>query len=117
MREKIKKFFSDKFNIFATVLQSLAVLCLAFWVLSIVFNILFLLLESVFFVAWGIKVLVDIKKIRSNFSLQEKLPYTPEQLNYLKKKHLSDIRNAKFKGSMMIVLGVTFIYVTICAII
>lgn len=117
MKEKLKKFLSDKFNISLMVIQGVAFICLILIKLSIVFNIGFLLLESVFFILWGIKILVDTSKIKYREEYYSKLPYTPEQLEYLKKKDTMDKKNGKFRGIMIIIFGIALIYMTFCAII
>ena len=117
MKEKLKKFFSDKFNMVLSVIQCVAVICLILIGVSIIFNIIFLLLESVFFVLWGIKILMDVKKIEYRKEIYSKMPYTPEQLDYLKKKDISDKKNGKFRGVTLILLGLVLIYMTFCAII
>ena len=80
MKEKIKKFLSDKFNLALMIIQGLSFICLILLSLSIVFNIGFLLFESAFFILWGIKILIDTGKIKYRQECYSKLPYTPEQL-------------------------------------
>ena len=116
MKEKIKKFLSDKYNLTLSIFQSLAVLCLIFIELSIVFNILFLFFESVFFILWGIKILIDASKIKYREEVYSKLHYTKEQLEYLKKKDIGDKRNGKFKGVLITILGILLFYMTLVVI-
>jgi len=117
MKEKIKKFLSDKLNLTLTIIQSIAIICLMFIWLSIIFNIGFLIFESVFFVIWGIKILIDTNKIKYRKEYYSKLPYTAEQLEYLKKKDVKDMKSGKLKGYLTIFLGISLLYMSICAII
>ena len=117
MKERIKKLLSDKFNLSLVIIQGLAIICLVLIKISIVFNIGFLLLESAFFILWGIKILVDTGKIKYREEYYSKLPYTPEQLEYLKKKDIMDRKSGKFRGIMLIIFGIALLYMTFCAII
>ena len=117
MRELINKFLKNKLNITLLVIQAIALICLVFSSLSVVFNVLFLLLESCFFILWGISNLLMVTRIRNRNKDYSMLPYTKEQLDTLAKRDMYEIKNTKFKGIMLLILGVFLLFTTIFAII
>ena len=117
MKEKIKKILSDKFNLTLVIVQTIAIICLILIRLSIVFNIAFLFLEGLYFILWGVKIIKNTNMIKYREEYYSKIPYTKEQLEYLRKKDIMDRKSGKFMGWMFIILGILLLYLTVTAII
>ena len=110
MKEYIRKFCKDKFNIVLLIIQILALFFLALASISYVFTILFFVMESVFFIVLGIKFLVGTKKLKNNQELYNQLPYNETQRELLKKNDENEIKNNKFRGVMFIILGIILLF-------
>ena len=117
MKDLIDKFLKNKLNIVLLIIQAIALICLILSSVSIILNILFLLFESVFFVLWGILNLLFIKAIKKRIEEYSLLPYSNEQLVLFIKSDKIQIRNNKFKGVMLICMGVFLLITTFLAII
>lgn len=117
MREIFYKFFKNKFNIALCIIQAISLICLAFSGISVILNILFLFFESLFFILWGISQLLLVSKIKSRKNEYSLLPYNKEQLEMLSKRDKIEVKNIKFKGVMLIILGVFLVITTFLAII
>ena len=109
MKDKIIIFLKSKFNITLIILQALAV---ASYLLSSAvgfLSILFFLLESAFFVAWGIGTLIKGKNKYSQETFNQ-LPYSEEEKENFRKLNESNKKNSKFMGSMLILLGLIILF-------
>lgn len=117
MKEYLISFFKDKFNIILSLIQVMALILLAFFHISLVCTILFFVLESAFFVCWGIKIMIHAKRIKNNEEFYSQLPYTEMQVELLKKSAESEIKNSKFRGLMFIFLGVILLFTLLSSIV
>jgi hypothetical protein len=117
MREILYKFFKNKFNIALCIIQAISLICLTFSSISVILNILFLFFESLFFILWGISQLLLVSKIKSRKNEYSLLPYNKDQLEMLSKRDKIEVKNIKFKGVMLIILGVFLVITTFLAII
>ena len=105
MKDLLLKFIKNKFNIALIIVQTLALICLALTSIGAIFVYLFVMLEGVFFILWGIKGLNDSRKIFNMADQYAELPLTTEQKNYYRKKDLSNAKSTKSRAVMLIILG------------
>lgn len=110
MKEKILKFLKDKFNISLIIIQVIAIICYALSGLSMVFVMLFIGLEGVFFVIMGTKFLRGISASNSMQEIYEQLPYTEEERKKLRKKQESANKNNRFVAIILIFLGIVLFF-------
>lgn len=110
MKEILQKFFKKKINILLLVLQSLALVSFVMIEYLAIFSYLFVLFESAFFVVWGIGTLKSNKEIYKTKSMYEKLPYSSIEKADMQKKTETEIKNNKFKGVMLVLLGVVLFF-------
>ena len=110
MKEKIKEFFSDTWNIVLTIFQCIGVLAFIFMSLSIIFTIIFLLFEGVFFILLSIKIWQRKRKILEQQDIYDQLPYTHDQLEYIHKTNANAIKNIKLMSVLVMSLGIVLIF-------
>ena len=106
MKELWKKFISNKLNIALCVIQFVALLFLALVKAWMGFMYFFVISEGTFFLIWGIKTLIESKKILKMLEQYSDLPLTSDQKLYYTKSGMSNYKNARFRGVMMIIIGV-----------
>lgn len=105
MQKKVIDFLKNKFNIALIVLQVFAII--SYFLMSILFfMILFFLLESAFFILWGIKILIKNKHYVSELEINNQLPYTDEQKQQIRKTSESNMKNNKIMSVMLILFGI-----------
>jgi len=105
-----KKFFTNGFNIALIAIQALALVFMGLMYVLRFFVYLFMLFESSFFIVWGIKILLEGKRVLNNADNYQNLPLTSEQKTYLIKRDVSNYKNVKFRGVMMIVVGSVLLF-------
>lgn len=110
MKELFKNFIKNKFNIALVVVQVLALISWALMYANGVFTYFFILLESGFFILWGIKGLYDSKKILQRSDQYADLPLTTEQQVYYRKRDLATYKNTKTRAMMLIVIGIVVLF-------
>ena len=110
MKDKLLAFFKDKFNISLVVLQVLALISFCFSEISGVVASMFFVLEGVFFIVLGIKILLNIKKTRDKYEILSQLPYTEAEKAEIIKKTESANKNNKFIGVVLILIGIILIF-------
>ena len=106
MKELLKKFLKDKFNIALSIIQIIAIVfvCLAY--LSPYMLVIALVLESVFFLVWGIKVFHGIKVAIKNLDNMGKLPFSQAEIALMKKRAEYDIKGNKSRGVFFIIASI-----------
>jgi len=104
-KEVLLKFLRSKFNIALIVLQVLAVLCYLLSFVADFFVVLFLLLESAFLIAWGIKMILSIRKVTQQIEVFERLSTDARAIELNRKRAKQNKRNYIFVGIALIILG------------
>ncbi len=106
MREYLKKFFKSKFNIVIAIVEAIAItLFIIGYFLSPICTYLFFLCQGAVCIMLGIKQLGTNKGITFNQQFYEELPYTESEKRALRKTDSSVIKNNKFLGISLIVIG------------
>ena len=110
MKEKFKRFISNKFNIALIIIQVLAISSYFLNGTHMFFTVMFFLLEGAFFILWGIKMLINISDTRRQYEIYEQLPYEEsEKIRMIKASENSNKHN-KFMGIGLILLGIVLIF-------
>lgn len=110
MRDKLLNFFKDKFNITLMVIQLLAIICYFLSGLTIVLVVVFILLEGAFFVLWGIRIIRSTKDDLLKLDMCYQIPYTEEERKVIIKNTESKIKNNRFIGVILILIGIVLIF-------
>ena len=87
MIEQIKKFLKNKFNLTLLIVQACAILMFAFGSVWAICTIIGLIVEGVFFVLWGIKMIVGNKEIRKKEELLNSLPIGHTESEKMQKRN------------------------------
>lgn len=109
MKDKISNFFKNKFNITLVILQVVAIFSYFLGSLWWFCSIAFFVLESAFFIVWGVKILVEIKPQRYSNEILEQLPYNEQEKERIRRQSMNTTKNNKLMGWMLIALGVVVI--------
>ena len=104
-----KKFISNVYNIILAIIQVLALLSCALMNVAGVFVYFFILLEAAFFVVWGVKILVEARKILVRADQYADLPLTTEEKLYYRKKDINTYKSTKSRAIMFMILGAVFV--------
>jgi len=110
MKDKILSFLKNKFNIALIIIQGLAIICYFLGCLSVFFSAMLFVLEGVFFVVWGLKILIQIRNSRYTQEIFNQLPYDEAEKARILKQRNSINKNNKFIGISLIVLGAILIF-------
>ncbi len=110
MKEKIKEFFSDTWNIVLTVFQCIGILAFLLLEISRIFTIIFLLCEGVFFILLSIKILQRKKKILEQQAIYDQLPYSHEQLESMHRANERAIKSNRLMSVMYMALGIVLVF-------
>lgn len=117
MKDKIIAFFKDKFNIALITLQVVAIISYFLSFLVGFISYIFFVLESAFFIVWGIKSLISCRKNKYSMEIYEQLPYTTEDRISLKKQNEKNNKNNKFIGIVFILLGIIILITLLSSVI
>ena len=105
MKNRIINFLKNKFNIALIAIQVLALIVFLMRFLSIVFVVLFFMLEGAFFIVWGAKFLYEISHSAGKSETIMQLPYSDEERRRLVMQMQRTNKNNKFVAIMFILLG------------
>ena len=113
MKKFLKEFFSNKFYIVLTIIQSLAIIMLALGMVSGIFYALAIALEGVFFVVWGIRIFYQNKEIVKKQNLIDALPMSQSDIDTMHKSNTRHIKANKLQAILFIMLGIVLIFMLI----
>jgi len=115
MKELIKNFFKDGFNIALLVLQSIAlifVFTMSVFTYAVVFALLF---ESIFFIVWGSKIFYNNKKYIKSLDNLTQLPYSKAEIDLMKRRAEYQVKGNKTRGIFFIITGIVIFFSIISA--
>ena len=113
MKNTLIKFFSNKFNLILTIVQSAAVLCFLLNNALTFLLILGIVLEGVFFIVLGVRMFFDNKKIRQKEDLMRSLPMQREDEASMQKNNTRQIKANIWQAVLYIVMGIILIFLVL----
>ena len=105
MKNKIINFLKNKFNIALIAIQVVALIVFLIRFLSVVFVVLFFMLEGAFFIVWGVKIFYEISHSGNQQETIMQLPYTDEERRRLMMQTEKANKNNRSVAVMFILLG------------
>lgn len=114
MKDTIKKFLSNKLNLACVIMECIAIILLIIGACGVpVCVILFLIVEGVTLIIWGIRTIKQNGQIVFNKQYYDELPYSTEQKMAMEKMDNRAMKNNKLNGWIYIVMGVVLIFASI----
>jgi hypothetical protein len=105
MKNQIINFFKNKLNTTLVLMQVVALIVFLMNSLSVVFVVLFFLLEGAFFIVWGAKIFYEMSHSMNQKETIMQLPYTDEERRRLMIQTERANKNNKYVAIMFILLG------------
>ena len=105
MKNQIINFFKNKLNTTLVLMQVVALIVFLINSLSVVFVVLFFLLEGAFFIVWGAKIFYEMSHGMNQKETIMQLPYTDEERRRLMMQTERSNKNNKSVAIMFILLG------------
>ena len=115
MKEQIKNFFKDGYNIALVVLQAIALIFVCTSSLSPYFVVFALVFEGAFFIVWGVKVLHGNKLYLKSLDNLTQLPYSKAELDLIKRRAEYQVKGNKTKGVLFVIAGIVIFFSIISA--
>ncbi|MBE5738160.1 MAG: hypothetical protein E7354_00280 [Clostridiales bacterium] len=113
MKEFIRKFFKNKFNIALVVLESIALLCLLVGYLGVfACLVLFFVFQGVTCIVWGVKIIKTNSDITFTQQYYDELPYSVEQKKSMLRSDEKNMKSNKVTGWTIIGLGIVLIFMS-----
>lgn len=109
----MKKFLKNKFNLTLVIVQAIALLFLCFCNLSVVFIMLAIGVEGVFFILYGVKYFINNKELNEKNNLLELLPMEDEEKKQMNIKESKSKKGNVGKALLFIFFGVILIFLMI----
>lgn len=110
MKDQIKKFFRNKLNVTCFVIECVALLFLLIGACGVpVFIVLFLIMQGVAIIMWGVRTIRQNDQIAFNKQYYEELPFSKEDRVAMEKMDDRTMKNNKANGWIYIILGLVLI--------
>lgn len=114
MKDAIKKFLSNKLNLACVIMECIAIVLILIGACGVpLCVILFLLVEGVTLIMWGIRTIRQNGQIVFNKQYYDELPYSTEQKMAMEKMDARAIKNNKLNGWVYIIMGVVLIFASV----
>ena len=104
-KESLLKFLRNKFNIVLIVLQIVALLSYLLSAVADFFGVIFLLMEGVFLIVWGVRMLFSLRQINQQIEVFERLSTDAKAIELNRKRCKQNKKNYIFMGIALIILG------------
>lgn len=110
----IKKFLSNKLNLACVIMECIAIILLIIGACGVPLCVmLFLLVQGVTILMWGIRTIRQNGQIVFNKQYYDELPYSTEQKLAMEKMDSRAMKNNKVNGWIYIIMGVVLIFASI----
>ena len=110
MKDKLIGFIKNKFNIALIAIQLCALVFYALSGLWEFFPILFFVSEGAFFIVWGVKLLVEMRKVTTSQEILSQIPMSEQERLELAKRNVRIEKNNKFIAIILIILGIVLVF-------
>ena len=111
MKRAIIKFFKNKLNLACVIVELIALLFLLIgYIASPVCVVIFFIMQGVACIMWGIRILKGNGEIAFTQQYYDELPYSVEQKKSMLRNDEKTMKNNKFTGWTVIVLGIILIF-------
>ena len=111
MKREIIKFFRNKLNLACVIVELIALLFLLIGAFDVpVCLLLFFIMQGVACIMWGIRILKSNGEITFTQQYYDELPYAIEYKKSMLKSDEKTMKNNKFTGWTVIIMGVILIF-------
>ena len=111
MRREIIRFFRNKLNVACVIVELIALLFLLIGSLGFPTCILlFFIMQGVACIMWGVRILKGNGDIAFTQQYYDELPYSVEQKKYMLRTDEKTMKNNKFTGWTVIIMGIILIF-------